>query len=151
MGRSFDKIDIIFMAIIGIYLLVLFVGIMWIILSNIEKKEIEKKGSSFLTTKKKQVVANVPKEEKPVEVKPLKQDEQASKPVKKATTKKAEGTTSKKKTNTAKKKSSTSNTKKTTTSKKATTTKKSTSATKKSTPKKKATATKKVTKKKPQN
>ena len=36
--KQFDKIDIIFIVLISIYLLVLFIGILWFILDKIEKK-----------------------------------------------------------------------------------------------------------------
>ena len=36
--KHFDKIDIIFIVLISIYLITLFVGVLWIILDKLEKK-----------------------------------------------------------------------------------------------------------------
>ena len=38
MGKTFDRIDIILIILISVYLLALVIGILWIILDKIEKK-----------------------------------------------------------------------------------------------------------------
>lgn len=38
MGKHFDRIDIVYIVLISIYLVVLFVGILWFILTKLEKK-----------------------------------------------------------------------------------------------------------------
>ena len=38
MGKHFDRIDIVYIVLISIYLVVLFVGILWVILTKLEKK-----------------------------------------------------------------------------------------------------------------
>ena len=51
--KQFDKIDIIFIVLISIYLLVLFIGILWFILDKIEKNIIYLKKILLLTNKQK--------------------------------------------------------------------------------------------------
>lgn len=50
MTKNFDSIDIILIVLISFSLLVILIGVMWIFLSKIEKIEIEKKGSSKLSS-----------------------------------------------------------------------------------------------------
>ena len=55
MGKSFDKIDIIFIVLISIYLLALVIGILWIILDKLEKAKL-KTSSPVNTVKEKKVI-----------------------------------------------------------------------------------------------
>lgn len=41
MGKSFDKIDIVFIVLISVYLLALVIGILWIILDKLEKAKMK--------------------------------------------------------------------------------------------------------------
>ncbi|HIS11762.1 MAG TPA: hypothetical protein IAB40_01490, partial [Candidatus Onthocola stercoravium] len=62
MGKSFDKIDIIFIVLISIYLLALVIGILWIILDKLEKAKL-KTSSPVNTVKEKKVIkVEAPKE-----------------------------------------------------------------------------------------
>lgn len=54
---KFDKIDLIFIILISIYFIALFIFILWAILDKVEEKEIKEKGSSRLSSKKKQDIA----------------------------------------------------------------------------------------------
>ena len=65
MTKNFDSIDIILIVLISFSLLIILIGMMWIFLSKIEKLEIEKKGSSKLSsdTKFDKLINN---EKKPV-------------------------------------------------------------------------------------
>ena len=95
MGKSFDGIDIFFIALISIYLLILVIIILWLILSKLEKYEIKTKGSSKLSsnTKFDKIINSEPS-------RPIKKTNPASKAVVKN-----KKPTVKKKTNTVKKKS----------------------------------------------
>ena len=42
MGKNYDKIDIIFIILISVYLITLILGITWFILDRIEKRKIYK-------------------------------------------------------------------------------------------------------------
>ena len=52
MNKTFDRTDKILILLISIYLVVLFIFILWFILDKIEKRQIAKKGSSMLSSKK---------------------------------------------------------------------------------------------------
>ena len=54
--KHFDRIDIIFIVLISIYLLVLFIGILWFILDRIEKKYCLPKKNVTLVEEKKNIV-----------------------------------------------------------------------------------------------
>ena len=67
MEKNFDKIDIILIVLISLCLLIIIVGVMWIILSKLEKLEIEKNGSSKLSSNTKfDKIIEAPKEIKKV-------------------------------------------------------------------------------------
>ena len=50
MGRNFDGIDIIFILLISTYLVALFVLLLWVILTKLEKMQISKTGKSRLSS-----------------------------------------------------------------------------------------------------
>ena len=56
--KHFDRIDIIFIVLISIYLLVLFIGILWFILDRIEKKYCLTKKNVTLVEEKKILLKN---------------------------------------------------------------------------------------------
>lgn len=52
MEKHFDKIDIILISLISICLLIILIGLMWIILSKLEDKEVNKKKKTGTKDKK---------------------------------------------------------------------------------------------------
>ena len=60
MGKTFDSIDIILIILISLCLLTIVIMIMWIILSKLENIEIDKKGTSRLSsdTKLDKIIEN---------------------------------------------------------------------------------------------
>ena len=64
MGKSFDKIDIIFIVLISIYLLALVIGILWIILDKLEKAKLKTSATVNTDKEKEGIKVEVPKEVK---------------------------------------------------------------------------------------
>ena len=102
MEKSFDRIDIILICLISLCLLTIIIGVMWIILSKLEKIEIAKKGSSRLSsdTKFDKIIENKTEEIKPVEtsVKSVKKSANKKSNTKKKSTSKKSNNSKKKST-----------------------------------------------------
>ena len=92
MNKTFDRTDKILILLISIYLVVLFIFILWFILDKIEKRQIAKKGSSMLSSKKtneklkalkaneeNKVAQSIPPKEEPI--KPIVKEESKPKTV----------------------------------------------------------------------
>ena len=107
MGKTFDKIDIVFIVLISIYLFALVIGLLWIILDKLEKMKVRANLSiNNIKEKKQNKDINEKATSKELNVKPTKS---SSVKKKSATSIKKNSSISKNKSTSTKKKASTVN------------------------------------------